>query len=44
MLALELGYVDVDKMLDELTPQQFNEWKAFFNWRKRALDEMRQGT
>jgi hypothetical protein len=41
MLALELGHANVDAMLDGMTAQQFNEWKAFFNWRSRKLKELR---
>lgn len=28
MLARELGRIDVDAMLDEITPKQFDEWLA----------------
>ncbi|MEI8019656.1 MAG: hypothetical protein WCH39_15730 [Schlesneria sp.] len=28
-LALELGHVDVDKMLESITPIQFEEWRIF---------------
>lgn len=29
-LALELGYANVDAMLDEITAQQFEEWIAYY--------------
>jgi hypothetical protein len=31
-IASELGWVNVDAMLDELTPRQFMEWVAYFQW------------
>jgi ferritin-like protein len=30
MLAEETGHVDVDAMLELLTPQQFDEWMAYY--------------
>lgn len=43
-LALALGEVDVDGMLDRITPEQFVEWIAFYSlepfgdeWRQAAL-------
>jgi len=29
-LALATGHVDVDAMLEQLTPQEMTEWEAFF--------------
>lgn len=29
-LAEDLGHVDVDGMLESLTPQQFEEWMAYY--------------
>jgi hypothetical protein len=29
-LAEELGHVDVDAMLDSITPQQMDEWAAYY--------------
>jgi hypothetical protein len=29
-LARELGYANVDRMLEGMTARQFEEWKAFF--------------
>lgn len=37
-LALELGWADVDAMLDSIPITQFNEWMAFFKLR----EEMRE--
>ncbi len=34
-LALELGWSDVDQMLESMTLLQFNEWLAFFKIRDR---------
>jgi hypothetical protein len=30
MLAEETGHIDVDVMLDAITPQQFDEWMAYY--------------
>ena len=29
-LAEKLGHANVDRMLDEITPQQFAEWQAYY--------------
>jgi hypothetical protein len=29
-LAEELGHIDVDAMLDSITPQQFDEWTCYY--------------
>ena len=44
-LALATGHVDVDAMLERLTPQEMTEWEAFFlivgppsdSWRQTGL-------
>jgi hypothetical protein len=38
-LALELGYVNVDRMLEEVDWIMFEEWKTFFNWRHREIEK-----
>lgn len=38
MLAKELGYVDVDGMLDTITSEQFMEWIAFLGMTDKDLD------
>lgn len=30
-LALAMGRLDVDQMLDELTPHQWNMWRAYYD-------------
>jgi hypothetical protein len=42
-LALELGYVNVDRMLEEVDFLMFEEWKAFFNWRHREAEKLANG-
>ena len=41
-LALATGHVDVDAMLDTLTPEEMNEWEAFFLIVGPAADSWRQ--
>ncbi|MDL2280149.1 hypothetical protein LJC15_05790 [Desulfovibrio sp. OttesenSCG-928-G11] len=37
-LALELGWSDVDAMLESMTAMQYREWLAFFKRRNEAPD------
>jgi hypothetical protein len=39
MLARELGYVDVDGMLDMISAEQFMEWIAFLGMTEKDLDK-----
>jgi len=41
-LAPATGHVDVDAMLEKLTPEEFDEWEAFFLIVGPAADSWRQ--
>lgn len=41
-MALRVGRLDVDRMLDEIEPRQFDEWLAFFRVERHPDDELRR--
>jgi len=40
-MAESLGYASVNRMLEEMSSEEFSEWMAFFNLRGKRLEKQK---